>query len=208
MRDQHSAVIAQDIHLVGIDANEHLLVSVLRPGGVIMLPVQADPPIAVCLEPFIAADGECLPRQRAQRGMVFLEKRSNADAFLVMRLLCFHVVPLQELAVVDMEILDSRDWDEEIGADIADLALYIALLVTRIWIAELHAAPIMRAEAPEQLRLMHLAADPLANARGIVEDQKRRDTANVLEDVPQALAETFRRLTAEYLREAVVAVRE
>ncbi len=96
----------------------------------------------------------------------------------------------------------------EIGADIADLALYIALLVTRIWIAELHAASVMRAEAPEQLRLMHLAADPLANAGGIVEDQERRDTANVLEDVPQALADTFRRLTAEYLREAVVAVRE
>lgn len=96
----------------------------------------------------------------------------------------------------------------EIGADIADLALYIALLVTRIWIVELHAASVMRAEAPEQLRLMHVAADPLANAGGIVEDQERRDTANVLEDVPQALADTFRRLTAEYLREAVVAVRE
>ena len=66
----------------------------------------------------------------------------------------------------------------------------------------------MRAEAPEQLRLMHLAADPLANAGGIVEDQKRRNTANVLEDVPQALADTFRRLTTEYLREAVVAVWE
>ena len=55
---------------------------------------------------------------------------------------------------------------------------------------------------------MHVAADPLANAGGIVEDQERRDTVNVLEDVPQALADTFRRLTAEYLREAVVAVRE
>lgn len=66
----------------------------------------------------------------------------------------------------------------------------------------------MRAEAPEQLRFMHLAAEPLANARGIVEDQERGDTANVLEDVPQALADTFRRLTAEYLRESVVAVRE
>lgn len=65
MRDQHSSVIAQDIHLVVIDANEHLLVSVLRPDGVIMLPVQADLPIAVCFEPFIAADGECLPWQRA-----------------------------------------------------------------------------------------------------------------------------------------------
>ena len=66
----------------------------------------------------------------------------------------------------------------------------------------------MRAEVPEQFRLMHLAADPLANTRGIDEDQQRRDTANVLEDVPQALADTFRRLAAEYLREAVVAVRE
>lgn len=45
----------------------------------------------------------------------------------------------------------------------------------RIWIAELHAAPIMRAEAPEQLRLMHVATDPLANAGGIVEDQERRN---------------------------------
>lgn len=65
MRDQHRAVISQDVHLVGIDANEHLLVAVLRPGGVIMLPVQADLPIAVCPDPFIAADSECLPRQRA-----------------------------------------------------------------------------------------------------------------------------------------------
>ena len=107
-----------------------------------------------------------------------------------------------------MEVLDSRDVDEEIGADIANFALYVALLVASIWIAELHAAPIMRAEAPEQLRLMHLAADPPANAGGIVEDQERRDTANVLEDVPQALADTFRRLTTEYLREAVIAVRK
>ena len=35
-------------------------------------------------------------------GTVFLEKRGNADAFFVMRLLRFHVVPLQELTVVDM----------------------------------------------------------------------------------------------------------
>lgn len=69
----------------------------------------------------------------------------------IMRLLRFHVVPLQELAVVDMEVFDSRDGDEEIGADIANFALYVALLVTRIWIAELHAAPIMRAEAPKHL---------------------------------------------------------
>ena len=173
-----------------------------------MLPIQADLPIAVCLEPFIAADGECLSWQRSQCGTVFLEKRGNADAFLVVRLLRFHLVSLQELAVVDMEVFDSRDGDEEIGADIADLALYVALLVASIRIAELHPAAIMRAEAPEQLRLMHLAADPLANAGGIVEDQKRRNTANVLEDVPQALADTFRRLTTEYLREAVVAVWE
>ena len=33
----------------------------------------------------------------------------------------------------------------------------------------------MRAEAPEQLRLMHVATDPLANAGGIVEDQERRN---------------------------------
>ena len=129
MRNQHRSVISQDIHLVGINANEHLLVTVLRPGGVIMLPAQADLPIAVCLEPFIAADGECLPWQRSQCGTVFFEKRSNADAFLVMRLLRFHVVPLQELAVVDMEIFDSRDGDEEIGADIANFALYVALLI-------------------------------------------------------------------------------
>lgn len=173
-----------------------------------MPPVQADLPIAVCLEPFIAADGKSLPRQRTQCSTVFLEKRGNADAFLVVLLLCFHFVPLEELAVVDMEVLDFRDRDEEIGADIADLALYVAFLVTSIRIAELHAASVMRAEAPEQLRLMHLAADPLANTRGIVEDQERRDTANVLEDVPQALADTFGRLAAEYLREAVVAVRE
>lgn len=125
-----------------------------------------------------------------------------------MRLLRFHVVPLQELAVVDMEVFDSRDGDEEIGADIADLALYVALLVGSIRIAELHPATVMRAEAPEQLRLMHLAADPPANAGGIVEDQERRDTANVLKDVPQALADTFRRLATEYLREAVIAVRK
>lgn len=173
-----------------------------------MLPVQADLPIAVCLEPFIAADGKCLPRQRAQRSTVFFEKRSNADAFLVMRLLRFHVVPLQKLAVEDMEVFDSRDGDEEIGADIANFALYVALLVTRIWIAELHATPIMRAEAPEQLRLMHVATDPFANADGIVENQEQRNTANVLEDVPKALADTFRRLTTEYLREAVIAVRK
>lgn len=80
-----------------------------------------------------------------------------------MRLLRFHVVPLQELAVVDMEVFDSRDGDKEIGTDIANFALYVALLVTRIWIAELHAAPIMRAEVPEQLRLMHVATGPLAN---------------------------------------------
>lgn len=158
-----------------------------------MLPIQADLPIAVCLEPFIAADGECLPRQRTQRGTVFLEKRGNADAFLVVRLLRFHLVSLQELTVVDMEVLDSRDGDEKIGSYVADLALYVALLVTGIWVTELHAASVMRAEAPEQLRLMHLAADPLANTGGIVEDQERRDTANVLEDVPQALADTFRR---------------
>ena len=30
MREQHGAVIAQDIHLVGINASEHLLVAVLR----------------------------------------------------------------------------------------------------------------------------------------------------------------------------------
>ena len=59
-----------------------------------MLPVQADLPIAVCLEPFIAADGKCLPWQRAQRSTVFLEKRGNADAFLVVRLLRFHLVSL------------------------------------------------------------------------------------------------------------------
>lgn len=173
-----------------------------------MLPVQADFPIAVCLEPFIAADGEWLPWQRTQCGTVFFEKRSNADAFLVVRLLRFHLVPLQELAVVDMEVLDSRDGDKEIGADIADLALYVAFLVASIRIAELHAAPVMRAEAPEQLRLMHLTADSPANASGIVKDQERWDTANVLEDVPQALADTFRRLVAEYLRETVVTVRE
>ena len=44
----------------------------------------------------------------------------------------------------------------------------------------------MRAEAPEQLHFMHLAADPLANARDIVEDQERRDTTNILENVPQS----------------------
>lgn len=107
-----------------------------------------------------------------------------------------------------MEVLDSRDGDKEIGAEIADLALYVAFLVASIRIAELHAVPVMRAEAPEQLRLMHLTADSPANASGIVKDQERRDTANVLEDVPQALADTFRRLVAEYLRETVVAVRE
>lgn len=170
-----------------------------------MLPVQADFPIAVCLEPFIEADGEWLPWQRTQCDTVFFEKRSNADTFLVVRLLRFHLVPLQELAVVDMEVLDSRDGDKEIGAEIADLALYVAFLVASIRIAELHAAPVMRAE---QLRLMHLTADSPANASGIVKDQERRDTANVLEDVPQALADTFRRLVAEYLRETVVAVRE
>ena len=117
-----------------------------------------------------------------------------------MRLLRFHVVPLQELAVVDMEVFDSRDGDKEIGTDIANFALYVALLVTRIWIAELHAAPIMRAEVPEQLRLMHVGQ--------LVEDQERRNTANVLEDVPQVLADTSRRLTTECLREAVIAVRK
>lgn len=62
------------VRLAGADRaveDEHLLVTVLRLGGVIMLPIQADLPIAVCLEPFIAADGECLPRQRAQRSTVF-----------------------------------------------------------------------------------------------------------------------------------------
>lgn len=147
-------------------------------------------------------------RQRTQCDTVFFEKRSNADAFLVVRLLRFHLVPLQELAVVDMEVLDSRDGDKEIGAEIVDLALYVAFLVASIRIAELHAASVMRAEAPEQLRLMHLIADSPANASGIVKDQERWDTANVLEDVPQALADTFRRLVAEYLRETVVAVRE
>ena len=38
--------------------------------------------------------------------------------------------------------------------------------------------------------------------------KQRRNTANVLEDVPQALADTFRRLTTEYLREAVIAVQK
>ncbi len=62
--DQQRAVILQDIHLVGIDANEDALVAVLRPGRVIMLPIQADLPVTVRLEPFVAAYMECFPWQR------------------------------------------------------------------------------------------------------------------------------------------------
>lgn len=117
-------------------------------------------------------------------------------------------MPFQELAVVGPEIMDFGDGDEEIGTDIADLALHVALLVTSVRVAELHAAAVMRTEPLEQLGLMYLAADAPANTRGIVEDQERWDTADVLEDVPEALADTFCRLTAEYLREPVVAVGE
>lgn len=40
MRGQYSAVVAQEIKLVNIDANEHLLVAVLWLDGVIMRPAQ------------------------------------------------------------------------------------------------------------------------------------------------------------------------
>ena len=69
------------------------------------------------------------------------------------------------------------------------LLIFTSQIFILTWIAELHATSVMRAEAPEQLHFMHLATAPLANARGIVEDQERRDTANILENVPQALAD-------------------
>lgn len=52
MSDQHSAVVAQEISFVNIDAKERLLVAVLRPDGV---PRKTEFPLAVCLEAFIAA---------------------------------------------------------------------------------------------------------------------------------------------------------
>ena len=80
-----------------------------------------------------------------------------------MLLLRFLFMPRQELAVVGMEVMDLWDGDKEIGTDVTDLALHVALLVASVGIAELHAAAgtIHTAGSVESFFFTEPVKDPL-----------------------------------------------
>ena len=84
----------------------------------------------------------------------------------------------------------------------------MTFFVSGIRVAETDLEAIVGTESGEQLRFMDLVHDPAADTGRIVEDQKGRDSADIVEDVLKALADTLGSLAAEHLAVAVVAVRE
>lgn len=123
-----------------------------------------------------------------------------------MEFFCLLLMHVQQYVVVLLDAVHFGDRDEEIGPYIANFALHIALLIPGIGIAEADPASIVRMETLEKLGFMDFVTYPAADTGGVVEYQKSRHTADVLEDILQSLADTFSRLTAKHLHKAVVAV--
>lgn len=148
-------------------------------------------------------------RQRHQRELVGLEQLRPAQLLLVVALLLRALVALREQALVEgLERAHLGHRHEEVSADPAHFALYVALLVAGVRVGKGGLETVVHAKRLEQAGFLDLAADAAADLGGVVEDHQRRDAADVLEGVLQALAHAHGLLVAEQLGEAVVGLRE
>lgn len=62
MGDQHGSFFGKNVNVVSVNAHQDILMAVLWSGGVVMLAIQADFPIAICFQVFIPANSKRLSR--------------------------------------------------------------------------------------------------------------------------------------------------
>src|SRR5699024_273379 len=91
---------------------------------------------------------------------------------------------------------------------IINLALHIPFFPAGIGVAEAHTEVIMGSETGEKFRFMDRIANPPRDTGCIVKDQSRRYAGDKFKDILQALADTLRSFSAEYLAVSIIAVRE
>lgn len=203
-----------DLDPVGAHADDHLGLGHRRVGqvlaaGRVLGATDRDLAVAVGLARDPVHGIERHRRQRHQREPVGLERLRPAQLLLVVALLLRALVALREQALVEglgRAHLGHRH--EEVSADPAHFALHVALLVAGVRVGKGGPEAVAHAKRLEQVGFPDLAADAAAGLVGVVEDRRRRDAADVLEGVLQALAHAHGPLVAEQLGEAVVGLRE
>lgn len=114
----------------------------------------------------------------------------------------------EEPAVGRGDVVERRDGHEEVPPVAPGLVLGVAPLVARVGVGEGVTGPVVRREAPEELRRPGLAPDAPADLGGAVEDGPPRHAARELEHVAEPLADALRGLAPEHLGGPHVGVRE
>nr|WP_232204390.1 hypothetical protein [Olsenella profusa] len=97
----------------------------------------------------------------------------------------------EQPAVERGDVVERRDGHEEVPPVAPDLVLDVALLVARVGVGEGVVGPVVRREAPEELREPDLAPDAPADLGGVVEDGPPRHAAGELEHVAEPLADAL-----------------
>ena len=148
-------------------------------------------------------------RQRRERVFVLPEQLELGRAEPVVALARAGVEAVPERPAVGRgDVVERRDGHEEVPPVAPDLVLDVALLVARVGVGEGVVEPVVRREAPEELREPDLAPDAPADLGGVVEDGPPRHAAGELEHVAEPLADALGRLAPEHLGGSHVGVRE
>lgn len=148
-------------------------------------------------------------RQRRERVLVLPEQPGLGRAEPVVALARAGVEAVPEQPAVGRgDVVVRRDGHEEAPPVAPDLVLGVALLVARVGVGEGVVGPVVRREAPEELREPGLAPDAPADLGGVVEDGPPRHAAGELEHVAEPLADALRGLAPEHLGGPHVGARE
>ncbi len=153
-------------------------------------------------------DAEGLRRQVGHGHAVLHEQLALGLPFEVMVLAGAIQAPAEDPLVVGGQAVDAGNGDEQVAPDGPDGILHGALLVAGVGVAEGEVEPVVGGEARERVGGADNLADPSADARGVVKHQPGGHAPAELEHGLQALADAFRRLAPEALRQRHVGERE
>ena len=103
----------------------------------------------------------------------------------------------KESGIVIRHRVDVGYRDEQVRADIPDLAFNITFLQSGGRIAKAGFEPIMGPEPCEQARFVDFIPEPAADAGGVIKNNDRWHPADIREDIFKSLTDAFCTLTAE-----------